>query len=153
MTQALGVYNSTSITSEFPSPNIRAGLASLVGTFAEGAIDSYTTSDNASGKPFTVVDFSSEVSNAATIAETTGNVVTKRIRTLFKNSYKGENFLALAPILRMKRSARTWLVQIRTSRTASTNRKSLSLLKPCSGARNCSSLQRRRRLIPRCQRI
>ncbi len=99
MTQALGVYNSTSITSEFPSPNIRAGLASLVGTFAEGAIDSYTTSDNASGKPFTVVDFSSEVSNAATIAETTGNVVTKRIRTLFKNSYKGENFLALAPIL------------------------------------------------------
>jgi hypothetical protein len=98
-TQALGIYNDATITSEFPSANMRAGLASLVGTVAEDAINQYTTSANVTGKPFTVVDFSTEVSNSAVVAETTGNVTTKRIRTLFKTSFKGESFLTLAPFL------------------------------------------------------
>jgi hypothetical protein len=87
------------VQSIFPSANLRAALASLVGTVGEPAIGQYTTGANVTGKAFTVVDFSTEVSNAASIAETTGNPVTKRIRTLFKTSFKGESFLALAPML------------------------------------------------------
>ena len=98
-TQALATYNDSAITSIFPSANLRAGLAALTGTVAESAIASYTTTANASGKAYTVVDFSTEVSNAASIAETTGNPTTKRIRTLFKTSFKGESFLTLAPML------------------------------------------------------
>jgi len=98
-TAALAVYNDATVTSEVPAPNMRAALASLTGTIADGAIAQFTTNANVTGKPFTVIDFSTEVSSSAVIAETTGNVVTKRIRTLFKTSYKGENFLALAPFL------------------------------------------------------
>ena len=98
-TAALATYNDATIKSEIPAPNMRAALASLTGTVADGAIAQFTTGANATGKAFTVVDFSTEVSSAAVIAETTGNVVTKRIRTLFKTSYEGENFLALAPFL------------------------------------------------------
>ena len=98
-TAALATYNDATITSEIPAPNMRAALASLTGTIANGAIAQFTTSANVTGKAFTVVDFSTEVSTAAEIAETTGNVTTKRIRTLFKTSFKGESFLTLAPFL------------------------------------------------------
>jgi hypothetical protein len=98
-TQALATYNDSTITSLVPSANMRAALASLTGTVAENAIAQFTTNANVTGKPFTVVDFSTEVSSSAVVAETTGNVSTKRIRTLFKTSFKGENFLALAPFL------------------------------------------------------
>lgn len=98
-TQALATYNDANVQSIIPAANLRAALVSLTGTVAESAIAQFTTTGNASGKPFTVVDFSTEVSNAAVIAETTGNPTTKRIRTLLKTSFKGENFLALAPFL------------------------------------------------------
>jgi hypothetical protein len=99
MTSALATYNDSTITALIPAPNLRAALASLTGTIADGAIAQFTTGANVTGKPFTVVDFSTEVSNAAEIAETTGNPATGRIRTLFKTSFKGESFLTLAPFL------------------------------------------------------
>jgi hypothetical protein len=98
-TAALNVYNDAAVKSEFPAPNMRAALASLTGTVADGAIDQYTTTANVTGKPFTVVDFSSEVSNSAVIAETKGTPSTGRLRTLFKTQYEGESFLTLAPFL------------------------------------------------------
>lgn len=99
MTSALAVYNSSTVAAEIPAPNLRAALASLTGTVADSAIDQYTTGDNVTGKPFTVVDFSTEVSTSAIIAETKGNPTTKRLRTLFKTQYEGESFLTLAPFL------------------------------------------------------
>src|SRR6185295_8169946 len=97
--QALDVYNDAKVTAIIPAANMRAALASLVGTVAEAAINQYTTTANVTGKAFTVVDFSTEVSNAASIAETKGNPTTGRLRTLFKNSFKAESFLTIAPLL------------------------------------------------------
>jgi hypothetical protein len=98
-TSALATYNDTTIKSLVPAPNMRAALASLTGTIGDSAIAQFTTGANVTGKPFTVIDFSTEVSNAAEIAETTGNTTTKRLRTLFKTGLEGESFLTLAPFL------------------------------------------------------
>jgi hypothetical protein len=96
---ALTQFNDTTIKSIVPSANLRAALVSLVGTVAEDAIAQFTTGKNVTGKAFTVIDFSTEVSNSAVIAETTGNPVTKRIRTLLKTDLKGESFIALSAVL------------------------------------------------------
>lgn len=96
---ALNLYNNTTVQSIVPSANLRAALVSLVGTVGEGAIDSMLTADNASGQPFTVIDFSDEVSSSAPIAETKGNPTSGRLRTLLKTSFRGEPFQALGAIL------------------------------------------------------
>lgn len=95
-TAALAKFNDTTIKSLIPSANLRAALVSLVGTVAEGAIDAYTTTGNVTGKKFTIIDYSSEVSGSAVVSETKGNPTTGRLRTLYKTSFQGESFIALS---------------------------------------------------------
>lgn len=96
---ALDRYNDPTTQSIIPSANLRAAMVSLVGTAGEGAILSMLTAANASGSPFTVIDFSTEVSQSAPIAETKGNPATGRLRTLFKTQFQGEPFQVLSVIL------------------------------------------------------
>ena len=123
-TSALALYNNSTIISEGPAPNMRAALASLTGTISDTAIDQFEPAITLTGKPFTVIDFSTEVSNAAEIAETTGNVTAERIHTLFKPSYEGESFLALAPMLAHEAVRQTSSEPTRPPRLALMNLKS-----------------------------
>ncbi len=53
---ALGLYDAIPADT-VPSPKIRAALAALTGTFAEGAIASLLTGDNCTGRPAARIDF------------------------------------------------------------------------------------------------
>lgn len=92
---ALAQYNDATVQSIVPDANLRAAMLSLYGTVGQPAIDAMLNGDNQTGKPQTVVDFSTEVSSGADVAET---LVVKgnRLRTLFKESYAGEPFEALS---------------------------------------------------------
>jgi hypothetical protein len=93
-TSALARYNSTKAQTIISNANLRAGLASLVGTVGEKAIAAILDGDNSTGKAWTVVAFSTGVSGSAEIAETT-RTSTNRLRTLFKTQYVGEPFQVL----------------------------------------------------------
>lgn len=100
---ALDTYNSANAQSIVPSANLRAAIVSLVGTVAEPSINSMLTSNNVTGKAFTVVDFSAtEVSASAVVAETKNNPTTGRLRTLFKSIFQGESFQALSAIITLE---------------------------------------------------
>jgi hypothetical protein len=94
--QAINLYNNATVRGIVPNANLRAALASLVGTVGEPAIDSMINGDNPTGKPWTVIDFSSETRNNTLVAETLLRTDTNRLRTLFKEEYRGEPFQALA---------------------------------------------------------
>jgi len=98
-TTALARFNDATTTSIVPNANLRAAMASLVGTVGEPAIEVMLTSANPTNQPFTVVDFSSEVSGGAVVAETKVSATTGRLRTLFKTSLQGEPFQVLATFL------------------------------------------------------
>jgi hypothetical protein len=87
------------VQSIIPNANLRAALASLVGTVGEPAIDSIINGQNSTGKPWTVVDFSTEARPGAVVAESLINPDTGRVRMLFKVEYRGEPFQALAGYL------------------------------------------------------
>jgi len=97
--QAVDLYNNATVQSIIPNANLRAALASLVGTVGEPAIDSIINGQNSTGKPWTVVDFSSEARPGAVVAESLINPDTGRVRMLFKTDYRGEPFQALAGYL------------------------------------------------------
>jgi hypothetical protein len=96
-TAALAKFDDATNASIVPSANLRAAIVSLVGTAAEPAIDSLLGTANATGKKYTVIDFSAtEISNNATVSETILNATTGRLRTLYKSSYQGESFINLS---------------------------------------------------------
>lgn len=98
-TTALNQFNDVNNQSLVPAPNIRAGIVALVGTVAETAIDDLLGTDNVTGKKYTIIDFSTDVTGSATIAETKANPTTGRLRTLFKTTYRGEPFQVLSAMM------------------------------------------------------
>lgn len=97
--QAVDLYNDATVQSIIPNANLRAALASLVGTVGEPAINSIINGDNSTGKPWTIVDFSAEARPGAVVAESLINPTSGRVRMLFKQEYRGEPFQALAGYL------------------------------------------------------
>ncbi|HEX8340454.1 MAG TPA: hypothetical protein VF624_06055 [Tepidisphaeraceae bacterium] len=82
----------------YVTPNLRAGLASLYGTAAEPAIDSFLGKSNLTKKPYSIIEFSSAISSSAVVGETKiseSGRLTLRIRP----GYAGEDFRALSAIL------------------------------------------------------
>ena len=93
----LAKFDDATNTAVVPSANLRAAIVSLVGTVGEPAIASLLEGQNATGKKYTVIDFSAtEISNNATVSETILNDATGRLRTLYKSSYQGESFITLS---------------------------------------------------------
>jgi hypothetical protein len=96
-TAALALFDDTTNKSTVPSANLRAAIVSLYGTVGESSIPHLLGTSNVTGKRYSVIDFSdSEVSASALVAETLINPTNGRLRTLYKSSFKGENFLALS---------------------------------------------------------
>jgi hypothetical protein len=93
---AISQFNNTTIKSIVPDANLRAAVLSLYGTVGEPAIGAMLLGQNETNKPQTVVDFSTEVSNNAEVAETLVVNNGTRLRTLFKTTYAGEPFQALS---------------------------------------------------------
>ncbi len=94
----LARYDDARVNEIIPSPNLRAALLSLVGTFAEPAIATMLDGQNVSGRPFTVIDFTDETSPQAEVAETKANGV-GRLRTILKPQFAGEPFQVLGAYL------------------------------------------------------
>jgi hypothetical protein len=94
-TKAIKQFNNTTVKAIIPDANLRAAMLSLYGTIGEPAISSMLDGTNVTGKPQTIIDFSTDVSASADVAETLV-LVNGRLRTLFKTSYAGEPFEALS---------------------------------------------------------
>ena len=92
--KAIKRFNNTTVKAIIPDANLRAGLLSLYGTIGEPAIAAMLDGANLTGKAQTIVDFSTDVSPTAEVAETLV-LDNGRLRTLFKTSYAGEPFQAL----------------------------------------------------------
>lgn len=97
-TEAIAYYDSSDVAGYVPAANLRAALASLVGTVAEPAIQSYIGKTNVTGKPYTTVDFSASISASAPIGETklSGS---GRLYLYIRPTFAGEDFRALSSIL------------------------------------------------------
>ncbi len=96
--RALAGYDSSSNRSTIPDHNMRAALFSLTGTLAESAISTYLTADNASGSPYTILEFQDTTDPGVIIAET--RVLDNgRLRLRIKTDFRGENFAAISTIL------------------------------------------------------
>jgi hypothetical protein len=94
--RAVALYNSNNTKAIVPNANLRAALASLIGTVGEPAINAILSAQNETGRNWTIIDFSSETRPSAVVGESYINPDTGRIRTLFKEEYRGEPFQALA---------------------------------------------------------
>ena len=95
---AVAIYDSSTAAGLIPSPNLRAGLASLVGTVGEPAIQSYIGKSNVTGKPYSFIGFSSTISNSAPIGET--KVLSNgRLNLVVRPTFNGEDFRALSAML------------------------------------------------------
>ena len=94
----LARYDDARVNEIIPSPNLRAALLSLVGTFAEPAIATMLDGQNVSGRAFTVIDFTDETAPQAEVAETKANGV-GRLRTILKPQFAGEPFQVLSAYL------------------------------------------------------
>ncbi len=79
-----------------PDPNLRAAVLSLVGTLAESAISSYLDGANATGKPYTIIDFDTPPDPTVPVLQTIYSGNNGRLRIDFRPEYKGESFLALS---------------------------------------------------------
>jgi hypothetical protein len=93
MSQSLARYNDSRVMQIIPNANLRAAMVSLVGTVGEPALGAMLDGENLTGKPTTVIDFTSNDLND--IAETF-LLDNGRLRTLFKSAYTGEPFQALS---------------------------------------------------------
>lgn len=96
--QALARFNDNVVKQLVPAANLRAAIVSLVGTVGESAIPALLDGQNDTGKRYTIIDFSNEVSPSAVVAETKVNDA-GRLRTLIKPSFAGEPFQALSAIM------------------------------------------------------
>jgi hypothetical protein len=93
---AIANYNSAIAKSMIPSANLRAALFSLYGTAAEPSINAIFGKSNATGKHFTLVDFSNNISAEFYETDLTR---TNRLRTELTTNYTGEPFEALSTVL------------------------------------------------------
>lgn len=91
---AIARFNNSAVKTKIPDANLRAGMLSLYGTAGEPAIASMLDGANVTMHPQTIIDFSTDVSPKAEVAETLV-LSDGRLRTLFKTSYAGDNFVAL----------------------------------------------------------
>ena len=95
--RALGIYDSIP-TEIVPSPKLRAALAGLTGTFAQGAIDSFLTGENCTGKPARTIAFQTPPGNENLVARVTYH--TSGARVISINPFaEGERIEHLMPIL------------------------------------------------------
>lgn len=100
-TNAIAIYDNSSVAAYFPSANLRAALVSLTGTVAEPAIQSYIGKSNVTSKSYTSVVFSDgshPISNSAPIGETKLSE-NGRLSLVIRNTYAGEDFRALSAVL------------------------------------------------------
>jgi hypothetical protein len=95
---AVALFDGPTATGILPSPNLRAALASLYGTVAEPAIDSFIGKSNVTGKPWSTIDFNAAISASAPSAETKISV-NGRLYTYFRPTFAGEPFQVLSSIL------------------------------------------------------
>lgn len=96
-TRALAVYDS--IPADIvPSPKLRAALAGLTGTFAQGAIDSFLTNENCTGQPARTIAFQPPPGNENLVARVTYHASGARVVSV--NPFaEGERIEHLMPIL------------------------------------------------------
>ncbi len=95
---ALAGYDNALNRSTIPDHNIRAALFSLTGTLAESAISTFLTANNASGAPYTILEFQDTTNPGIIIAETR-LLDNGRLRLRIKTDFRGENFAAISTIL------------------------------------------------------
>lgn len=94
--RVLGLYDAASTRAILPNPNLRAGLLSLSGTSASGAIDTILTSNNQSGRPYASVDFDPSVVGPSAVTGARANGA-RLIRVNL--NLRGESFQALGALL------------------------------------------------------
>lgn len=93
-----GVGAFSAATAIIPNANLRAGLASLVGTPGEPAIGSIIGKSNVTGKPWTTVEFNAAIGSSAPVGETKVSA-SNRLYTYIQPSMAGEPFQALGAVL------------------------------------------------------
>lgn len=95
-TAALAQYDSSANKAIVPAHNLRAGIASLVGTIGSPAIDFYFGTANSTGKvPILVTFDGTQISSGATVCEGT-YTTSRRFKLIFNPNYAGESFVALS---------------------------------------------------------
>ena len=95
-TTALTTYDSDAAKAIVGAPNLRAAIVSLVGTVGAGAMDTFLTAKNTTGKtPITVGFNSADISAGAKDAELAYNSK-GRLKLNFANDYAGESFAVLS---------------------------------------------------------
>jgi hypothetical protein len=95
--EAMARFDSDFAKAVVPDASLRAGLVSLTGTIGEPAIAAMLDGENIEDRPWSVIDFSSDISDSAPIAETINDK--GKIRTLIRPSLRGEFFTALGSVL------------------------------------------------------
>lgn len=95
-TSTFALFSSAQTKAIIPDPKIRAGLLSLAGTSASGAINTILTSANQSGKPYAKVDFDASFTGA--FAAASGNANGTRVIKITPGM-KGESFQAIGSLL------------------------------------------------------
>ncbi|MGC4033333.1 MAG: hypothetical protein QM754_16700 [Tepidisphaeraceae bacterium] len=90
-------YDSSTVAAIIPNANLRAALASLVGTAAEPAIASYIGKTNVTGKQYTLVDFGT-VSSGTPVGETKLSPG-GRLNLTINSAFAGEPFQVLSATL------------------------------------------------------
>jgi hypothetical protein len=95
---AIARYNDAFTKQVVPEANMRAALMSLVGTFAEPAIDVYLTNGNLSGKYYSIVAFGTPTDPTVPVAQT---VVRSdgRLQCIIRTEFRGESFQVLSGFL------------------------------------------------------
>ena len=96
-TRALGIFDTIPVEI-VPSPKLRAALAALTGTFAQGAIDSFLTAENCTGEPARVIAFQEPPGGDGLIARVTYHSSGPRIVSISPLA-EGERIEHLMPIL------------------------------------------------------
>jgi len=94
---ALSIFDTTAVAT-IANANIRAGLASLIGTVGEPAIGAIIGKSNVTAKPWTTVEFNAAIGASAPVGETKVSV-SNRLYTYLQPSMAGEPFQVLGAVL------------------------------------------------------
>ncbi len=95
-TAALANYDSSANKGIVPAHNLRAAIASLVGTIGAPAIDFYFGTANSTGKTPILVTFDGAQISSNTIVAEGSYTNTNRYKLIFNPNYAGEHFGALS---------------------------------------------------------
>lgn len=90
-------FDSSAVAAIAPNANIRAALASLVGTAGEPAINSFIGKTNSTGKPYTLVQFGT-VSSGTPVGETQLSPG-GRLNLTINSTFAGEPFQVISATL------------------------------------------------------